>query len=417
MKSTMYKSIIINNKKLLVLLAYLVIAFSGIHFFVGHAIAKISFIVFLVIVARFKYFNSSTLIVLFLIFTLVILGQYATLGGFNIEDSLAVLTVSVLIPFFVFKIFGHSFPVFYVKAMYVLCLLSLPFYIGSLVSASFFHQLQAIPLLFPALDPSTYKYQFIIHSAAVATDSFSGLLRNAGPFHEAGVHALFLLIGFYFNFITTQKLFNKQGIVFILSLIFTFSTAGYLGIFLLFIGFSFVIKINPLVKLFFSVLLVIFSVNFFLTNELMYSKIKNEFEIAQERDMNDFTGGRFYGARKALNVLENYPLFGRGLTHATRETDEYSSEFLRYGIMSEFGKIGIPLAILYLVFLFKGLLEYEKRYQSSRVVTLFFFIALLVNLFSQSFALYPVLMVIVISGVSSNFLIKSSKEIKTNYYD
>lgn len=397
----MNKELILKEKnKLLVLLAYLSIAFSGIHFFIGHAISKIIFIVFLIAVARFKYFGSATLIVLVTVFSLIVVGQYITLDRFNFTDYLAVLTVSVFIPFFIFKIVGFNFPQFYVKAMFVLCFLSFPFYIGSLFSSNFFHLLQTIPNIFPFLDPSSYRYQFIIHSAAVAKDSFSGLLRNAGPFHEAGVHALFLLIACYFNFLTTGKLFNRYGIVFIISLVFTFSTAGFLGLFLLLLGISFTIKINPLVKLFFILFVIVFSVNFFLTNELMYSKIKNEFEIAQERDMNDFTGGRFYGARKALNVLESYPLFGRGLTHATRETDEYSSEFLRYGIMSEFGKIGIPFAVLYIIFLFKGIIAYEKVYKSKRILTAFFFSALLINLFSQSFALYPVLMILLISGLS-----------------
>lgn len=401
------------------LLSYLAIAYSAIHFFTGYALAKIIFALFLLITTNLKFITKPTFLYLIISFGIIVLGQFATLGGFDFVNMSAVLVVTVIIPYAICDIEKLSFPKFYTKAMLLICIISLPFYIGSIMSPSFFHSLQEIAQKYSFLDPSEYDRQFILHSAASAKDSFSGLIRNAGPFNEAGVHALFLIIGIYFNFITTKKIFNFAGMTFIVSLLFTFSTAGYIGFFALFIGINTQIKINKTIKILTTFALIVFVLFFFFSNELMYSKVKNQYVTANQKDLNERTGGRFYGARKAFNVLQHYPVFGRGLTHATREKDEYSTEFLRYGILSEFGKIGIPFAILYLIMLYKGIRSYEYRYGSKIFLSISFYIALLINLFSQSFALYPVLMIIVITGIKSYSIVlcheKKSLYQKTYY--
>lgn len=387
-----------------VLLSYFAIAYSAIHFFVGYALAKTIFLLILLALTRMRFITGKSFFYLLISFGLIVFGQFITLEGFNLVDTFAVLVLTILIPYAIYSIIGLNFPRYYVKAMLIICIVSLPFYFGSLISSSFYHYIQSIPEKYSFLDPSEYNRQFILHSATVAKDSFSGLLRNAGPFNEAGVHALFLTIGYYFNFITSKKLFNFTGVIFLLSIIFTFSTAGYLGLFVLFIGLYSELKIHPVLKVVALILLIVFAINFFLSNELMYSKIQTEYNVASERDLNEFTGGRFFGARKAIVVLQNYPIFGRGLTHATRETDEFSAQFLRYGIMSEFGKIGIPFAILYLIMLYRGIISYQYNYKSKKFLSICFYIALLLNLFSQSFSLYPVLMIIIITGMNWNYI-------------
>src|SRR5690606_10351924 len=104
-----------------------------------------------------------------------------------------------------------------------------------------FHSfIRTIPVRFPFLDPQ--GRQFILHSVSHATDTLTGLYRHNGVFHEPGVFGLFLTIGLFFNYIVFKQVFNKYGIVFLVSVLTTFSTASFLALGILFLGFSYTAK-------------------------------------------------------------------------------------------------------------------------------------------------------------------------------
>ena len=51
--------------------------------------------------------------------------------------------------------------------------------------------------------------------------------QNTGPFWEHGIFCIYLVIAFYLNAIRENKIFTKYNIIFITTIITTFSSSGY----------------------------------------------------------------------------------------------------------------------------------------------------------------------------------------------
>lgn len=379
------------------MLAYLAIAFSGIHFFIT-PVPQIVFVLLILFSIKFSvFYNKKFLTMIVVVLFLVILQAYI-FSAFSAYEIISVLINSLFIGYIVFILLGEEFPKYYVKVLYIISIISLIFYIISLISPEFWNYIKTIPQKYEFLDTSERNNQFIIHSVSDGYDPFTGLLRHNGVFHEAGVYGLFLTIGIYFNYIYYKKMFNKYGIILIISLISTFSTAAFLGLSVLFLGFSFSLKKAKFLRFPTFIVLLVILINFFLNNPIMYKKIEYEYHRDMSKSMYRPTGGRIYGARKSFYVLSKHPFSGRGLTPSTRVEDPTSPEFIRYGILHEFAKVGIPAAIIYMILLIKGIRKYGRIYNENKI-TIFFIGALLINLLSQSFAYTPVIMNFVFWGI------------------
>jgi len=401
-KSYLKKGIESNAKS--VLLAYLCIAFSAIHFFKG-PIPQILFVLLSFLFINLKYYNNKKLLYIIAIFLYVIVTQSVIFQEISIYESLSILITSIIIPYIFFIYFKFNFPKFYVKALFIICIISLSFYFLSIASPKFHNSISKIPQNYTFLDPSPRANQFILYSVAHSYNEETGLLRNNGPFHEPGVFGLFLIIGFYFNYLMNKKIFNKYLIIFLISILTTFSTAAYLGLIILLLGYSFSIKKYKFVRVPLFILMCLLSVDFLLNANFLLNKIIYQYNVAMEKSLYEKTTGRFYGARKSIYVLSKYPMTGRGLIPATRPKDLSSPEFLRYGILHQFAKVGLIVSVLYLIFIFRGIRVFEKIYNEDSF-TFFFIPALFANLFSQSFAFSPVLMIFVFNGIFNRNLIR-----------
>ncbi|MEW6135588.1 MAG: hypothetical protein HPY74_15120 [Firmicutes bacterium] len=148
------------------------------------------------------------------------------------------------------------------------------------------------------------------------------MIRNCGFTWEPGPFSIFVAFALLFFYLRTHfaKFLTTKSIIFILALLTTFSTTGYLMLFVIFLTFLAISKkINQLNKPFFYfIFLIIFLIVFFETN-FLYSKIKELYSVGQTieyqlnsaaRSKTSFSAGRFGGFIIAQKNFFKSPILG-----------------------------------------------------------------------------------------------------------
>ncbi len=388
------------KKYLYYFLMYLVFAFGGIPFFYVPKWTKLTFAILSILffLGSRKKIDRSFIAVLSFI-TYIFIFQYIKFqGGTLINLGYILMTFST--PYFVLKIIGKDFSRIYVNIVYISSIISIIFYIASSVSPSFYSFTSTIPFLIPTdptpipnepgVNPLLYNQSFIIYTFELA--KFGNLLRCPGPFWEPGVFAIYLLVALIFNSILENNFFNKKNLVLMFTLIITFSTAGYIGLFI-FLTFS-IIKTYG--KRFLSVFVIPLLIWSFIYMYKNLSFLEEKVVTQIETDYDGFTKiryeSRMSSLRKAFISLSNNPLFGRGLVKTTAAA-RGSIEDVAYGF-AMYTRLGIIGSILIIVFWFKGLkmINHEKSFHRS-----FAFVSLLmllIPLTSQSVYFAPILLML-----------------------
>ena len=191
------------------------------------------------------------------------------------------------------------------------------------------------------------------------------------------------MLGIISEVLITGKLMTKKNMLFFANLITTFSTAGFIGLFVI-VGFYVYTtkRMTMLTKLFVSASMMAIVVYLFMTLEFLGDKISSQVEEQTETQINTATSGRFLGGRKALIVLSRYPLFGRGLIAASKASLT-SDEAAGYGWITWVSQLGVVFGVLYMFFLYKSLRNYSIINLRSKLFTVFAFGAMLAVLSGQ----------------------------------
>lgn len=146
--------------------------------------------------------------------------------GYLHTSSIVGLVIKLLYAYLLLLIIKNDFLKCYVNSLYYLALLSIPlFFIGLIfpdVYKSLYSALHSINLLDSDRVDGFSLWVYNIH--------LTGLTRNCGFMWEPGAYACVLNFGIFFNFILNKIEINKKTIVFIVALVTTFSTTGYIAI-------------------------------------------------------------------------------------------------------------------------------------------------------------------------------------------
>ena len=129
----------------------------------------------------------------------------------------------------VIKNVGPRFISTYVNIIYFLSIVSLFFYIlfffpsitNQLVSHAFRKFLFSVDM---------QSYEVIPNYIIIAFNSYEEL-RNSGPFWEPGAFSVFINIALILNILVKNKIVEKKNVLFIITIITTLSTAGFLALF------------------------------------------------------------------------------------------------------------------------------------------------------------------------------------------
>lgn len=218
--------------------------------------------------------------------------------------------------------------------------------------------------------------------------------RNSGPFWEAGMFVVILDIALFFNLLKGNSLFSYKSILLIITIITTFSTTGYIGMFMTISLFVY-LNTRSKFKFIFVPLIILIAYNIF-SLDFMGEKIANQIDNA------DVSGVSRFGAILIhMQLIKEYPLLGIGdglSTYMSLYTDANSTA---NGLSLVLVKFGIIVGLLYFVFLFRACISIVRTY-STRYTYLtgsVFFTLLIILGFSQDVTVRFLYFFLIIWGI------------------
>lgn len=358
-------------------LTYLAIAFSSISFFNFN---EMNFAYLLVVL--FIFFNKNGLkvdkgfLVFLITLSVIVFAQTVKFSYFPVITTIGTY-VRFIVPYYLIKFVGKDFPKYYVNLIYYLTIISFFFYFSSIIYPPLVGILFRFADLVAVDFANAPRYQnFIIYTVEPFHE---GVLRNAGFSWEPSSFSGFLNLALMFNSFITGKYINKKNIFFIVGIITTFSTAGY--IVLAFFTNSYIVFFNKSKIKFILVPLILFlTIYAYFALDFLGNKIESQLEIAQGYSNVSRNRGRFgSGVVDLIDVVEE-PIFGRGRNIQTRYKNLSNLSDIEMhrtnGITDFMIKYGILGFIVYFGMMFKSLnrmvIEYnfDKRFAFIGLITI-----------------------------------------------
>jgi hypothetical protein len=233
------------------------------------------------------------------------------------------------------------------------------FWVSINLSESFYHQLFLF-VEWLGTDPESGE-SLIIYNLDYKREG-DWFIRNPGPFNEGGVFAVYLILALIINTIYTSRLWEVKNVLFILSILTTNSTAGYVALFLLIIAYYFSTnKYSPRIIILPVVILV--GLFFFDSMPFLKEKITKQWDYQMSTEIDGKERqGRFLSARIDLKTIKENPLFGKGLyqkdRYITKEEEEYNVVTSQNGITAFAARHGLLAFIIYSLLFYRFLRHY-----------------------------------------------------------
>lgn len=347
---------------------------------------KLFIFVFLVLIFIFmkKRLNRGV------VYVFIIIGALIVIQGVIWEFSLTTFSTFslffVVLPYLAIKIVGIKYLKIASDIILISTLIALPLYFMQFFIPGFSELLMDFEQRIRPEFAIDGRYSILIYTiATIPRFEPDSMLRNFGMFHEPGAYAVFLVLAVTINLMLEDKVLSRKNTILLFALVTTFSTAGYLAMLMVFSVYFFYIKRKD-PRYLVAAIIVLVPLLLYISNlPFMTAKIRYEYETQIERDLQERTSGRIFGARKALIVLQRYPLTGRGLTTASMETDAYSDERAGYGFMAFFARLGVILSITFIYFFMRGMKRVAYDFSGNQKYWVMLLSGLTINLFSQHF--------------------------------
>lgn len=369
---------------------FIIVGFGGITFFTGNRIVFIICYLLIGIVFLYKQnvkFYSFKNSLLFIISILLLFSfQGFIFNDFNLIN-LTGLLMTLTFGLIAILVIGPDFLKYYIKIIYIFSLISFVFVFLSIFLPSLYQFLSTLPAILgtdplPGVNDCLIVYNFERFRTL-------GIIRNSGPFYEAGAFACYLNLALILNSIKA-KFVSKENIVFIIAILTTFSTAGYI-ILLFFLSLRIIISSE--IKFFIKIagVATVFIISWQIYTQLPFLKEKIETQYIEQTDINESSEhtGRFGSAISDLTDLKGYYISGRGLVKSSRFEDEdtIGSTNGVTDLLSRFGIIGFGL---YFFLILKSMKIIYNYYNKKMESSYWFVILLLLIGFSQVILVKPI---------------------------
>ncbi|MFW9989563.1 MAG: O-antigen ligase family protein [Candidatus Odinarchaeota archaeon] len=360
------------------ILVYFLFALGGVTTFSSNSRFVQLFAVVLVLLFFYKKKRIDKEIVFISIYiTVLFIAQYLKFNAFNLKNYI-VLIYTILIPYIIIKIVGRDFTTYYINITVLFAIISFFFLIPAYLFPKFnvFIQNLAIQL---DLDPLEGVHEnFIVYNYQEMRD---GLIKNPGPFYEAGAFGSFLVIALILSLIKTRSLFNFKNIILIITILSTFSTAAYIALFAIVLFYYTNSK-----KLWKPIILIPFilfiSYQAFSEFSFLQQKIQTQLEQSSRLDESDIRVGRFHSAKLDMIDIMKYPITGRGLIAETRFDNIYEVGS-NNGLTDLAVRYGIFGFLLYFILIYKSLTIFCRFNHFNPRFAFFSLIPLAIMLFAQ----------------------------------
>jgi hypothetical protein len=302
--------------KLNYFLTYIILAFSGINFFLGDTYMLFGFIVVTGLFIYKKIRIDDYALVFIGLFVVLFILQSIFFHVVPFTTQIGML-MRILSGYFTIKIVGEDFPKFYINMIIVFSIISFVFYIPSIISYNFeLFLLNHVAPIFDFYDQPVDIYkpfpQFIIYN--INTDREHSIFpRNSGPFWEPGAFAGYLIVAIVLTIILEGNLFkNKKGILLSLAMISTLSTSGYLAFGIIIVSYFMLYQKSSNKILFFPLVIIVMYLSY-TQLDFLGKKIEKDIKYSFSENPERLERTRFVGGMLDIQDLSKSPFIGNGL--------------------------------------------------------------------------------------------------------
>jgi len=289
----------------------------------------------------------------------------------------------VFIPFVLLKILPINYHKYIINVITVLTCIALVIWVGVVISPSFYEFIHRAAIIFNQNNPAAIPpEQLIIFT--YESETALGIVRNAGFCHEPGAFAVVLIYGLVFNSILTKSYFNLKNLLFTVAIITTFSSAGYIALFLFSLNIIWQLR-NIFTKWLLVIGVVVLSFYSYYSLEFLSEKISEQYVNQFGKSLTATTGGRFLGMRKSLYVLSKYPLTGRGFNAVSQPKSQEDPEAARYGFMFYASRVGVIIFFFSILFFCRTIKFWNNLYMDNNSKTILKVLPFAPVLFAQLF--------------------------------
>jgi hypothetical protein len=395
------------------ILLFFLMGISSMPILVGNIFLVLAFIyTFLVFFNRFEKIDKF-LILYSLVFLFLFSGHVLVFESINFTVLIAFF-LRIYYAYFTVKIIGSEIDLYYVNTIYFFSIISLPIWLILLINPDV--QFFLLDNVAPFFNKLTY-YQDNPHILIYTLSKIKEIIpRNSGPFWEPGGFGIFLTIALVFNLLRTKNLLEYKNIIFVLTIITTFSTGAYVTLF--FVLISYLVYSRRLSYILFILPTILFIAGtYFEEIPFLSDKIKREI-IASEGLYSLSARTRFVSAKLDFDDFLKNPIIGKGRfnikTYDDPELFHRSDDYRSNGtsnVLAEFGAIGF---IFYFLTMFFSFREYCFRREYQQKFSFLFVAIVMISGFSQVIFTKPFFfalsfMFLFNSDISSNNLIIKKK--------
>lgn len=343
--------------------------------------------------------KSKTFNLYHLFLIIAVFSTYLAAMVFNLDfrnGYLLQALVMLLALLFVKVISIHVFFYYYNKILVYLALISLFVFL-------------LIVIYHPIVDymPTTTNYGGVQFGNILICAVFKSteIIRNTSIFREPGVYANYLLAGIILQLFYRAKANMKHVVLFILCLITTLSTSGFLILAILI--FAYMLKAKNLILKFWTFVVIVIVVLAAYMLPDFYSLVFSKFS----EDSNDYASAlsRISSFSVPWVIFLNYPVFGAGLSQFSSVYEFYAYQLFGVSISAEDSSTNTILNSFAIFGLFYGtiivvsLVRFSKFIGSRLIITIMVFIAIFLMFSNQEMRFSLFFNVLIMYGLFLKF--------------
>lgn len=337
----------------------------------------------------FLFFNrkrrfSNQIVLFFTVLVIIYLIQALVFSFFSFSNMMGMF-LRVMTAYFTLMVLGTKFIEYYIRVMFFLALMSLPFFVVYNIDPN---------ILVPYSTLVSGEESFIDKYSMMGVYSFwvDDEFRNAGNFWEPGAFGGYMLVAFMFNFYSNEEKKNRRSVVFLIAIISSLSTTAYVSLFI-FLSIIFFTRLSSIWLRFIATVVIVFSGYFaFYSFDFLGEKIKAQIE--ETKNMDAYRGSantqRFLNVLRDVKDFEGHEIVGRGTHPTTRYTFDKENQIRTVGLSDVLVRFGLPFFVLMLVMMYRSISSYlqaQRRWSVAGCVGIF--ITLLITLMSEAYFNYP----------------------------
>lgn len=318
---------------------------SGNQIFGDISLIIVFFLVLILFISRKKQFDIKFIFLILFFLTILLLQTF--IFDFYSWRTIVGACIRIVVVYFILISIGKSFIDKFIKVMYYIAIISLIVFSLIVILPGFVDFLiNNFTIMNIIRDDYSIQRFYLGFYTVPISPMYGVLLRNTGPFWEAGALGGYVIIALIFNIISKKKIVNKINIIYLLTIITTFSTTSIISLFLLFFFYAVFVKKSISINFLLLPILILIGAFLFIKVDFLAAKIITNFKL-MNNPVNLLYGpsSRFLDAVRDLDDFRGHEMLGRGGHSQTRFLKKYKdnnrmsrtegmTDFLvRYGIM------------------------------------------------------------------------------------